>query len=77
MKIIKIVIFSTDTQNNESYVVGQEYWNGRSTSIVTNITEHIPDNVGLLWYYDIFFTDGVIVRSFSPNKVTFVPNNDK
>lgn len=35
------------------------------------IEEHPAKGEGDRWYYDIFFDDGTVVRTFNPNKVTF------
>lgn len=35
------------------------------------IEEHPARGEGDKWYYDIFFEDGTVIRTFNPNQVTF------
>lgn len=48
-----------------------------STAIVESINEHPAKGEGDKWYYDIMFSDGIVMRIFNPCAVFFAKEEKK
>ena len=42
---------------------------------VFKILEHRSEHAGDKWYYDIYYTDGKVKRTFNPNEVIWSDQN--
>ena len=43
---------------------------------VLKILEHRSEHAGDKWYYDVYFTDGDVKRTFNPNEITWSEVNE-
>ena len=56
------------------YEVGVMAPNGKTP---VKIVEHTPTDIGLKWYYNVYFKDGAMSRLFNPNEVIFEKEDGK
>ena len=59
-----------------THIDAEEFCASISHTNVLKILEHRSEHAGDRWYYDVYYTNGYVKRTFNPNEVVWSEANE-